>query len=448
MHDVTDLREMLADEIVERRESGHLVAQPDPRVLLAADDDELRAAIMAVEASALSPSWPYEEPDGLAAISAARAATPRVVARALGDGALLDRLHGAWLGRCAGCALGKPVENWPRAELRRYLQSLDAYPLTDYVPADGPAPPGFPALDESWPVSVRGAIRGMPRDDDLDYTILGLHILETYGSQFSAADVAREWLRRFPFLAVHTAERAAYRNLVLGLTPPATATHLNPYREWIGALIRVDAYAYAAAGDPERAATLAFQDASLSHTANGVYGAMWAAALIAASFAERTMTAALDTALGVVPPRSRLAEALRGVAALRARGSSWESARDALEERHGALSPVHAINNATVVAAALLWGEGDFTSTIGLAVQGGWDTDCNGATAGSAFGAMHGAEALPSHWTTPLEDRIASALLGSDGVRISDLATRSFAVAKAIRLGELSRPRTRGRQAV
>ncbi|HYI83825.1 MAG TPA: ADP-ribosylglycohydrolase family protein [Acetobacteraceae bacterium] len=433
MHDVLDLRDMLADEIVQRRESGHVVAEPDPLVLAAASDGEIRAAIAAVEASPRSPDWPYEEPEGLAAISAARPVPPDRAALSLADDALLDRLHGAWLGRCAGCALGKPVENWPRAELRRYLESFDAYPLTDYVPADGPAPDTFPSLNPSWPASVRGAIRGMPRDDDLDYTILGLHILETYGSRFSAADVAREWLGRLPFLAVYTAERAAYRNLALGLAPPATATHINPYREWIGALIRVDAYAYAAAGDPERAAALAFEDESVSHTANGVYGAMWAAALIAASFGERTMSAALASALAVIPPRSRLAEALGGVAALHAQGLPWESARDALEDRHGALSPVHSVNNATVVAAALLWGEGDFTRTIGLAVQGGWDTDCNGATAGSAFGAMHGAAALPARWTTPLEDRIASALSGFDGLRISDLAARTLSVARTNR---------------
>jgi ADP-ribosylglycohydrolase len=280
---------------------------------------------------------------------------------------------------------------------------------------------------------VRGSISGMPRDDDIDYTILGLHILETYGPGFTAADVGQEWLRRLPFLAVYTAERAAYRNLVLGLAPPATATHVNPYREWIGAQIRVDAYAYASPGDPVPAAALAFQDASLSHTANGVYGAMWAAALIAASFAEPTMAAALESSLAVIPARSRLAEALQGVAELHGQGLDWESARDDLEERHGALSPVHTINNAAVVAAALLWGDGDFTRTIGLAVQGGWDTDCNGATAGSAFGAMHGASALPSHWTTPLQDRIASALHGFDGARISELAARTLSVARALR---------------
>jgi ADP-ribosylglycohydrolase len=66
-------------------------------------------------------------------------------------------------------------------------------------------------------------------------------------------------------------------------------------------------------------------------------------------------------------------------------------------------------------------------------VQGGSDTDCNGATAGSAFGAMHGPAALPTRWTTPLEDRIASALSGFDGARIFELAARSLAVARAIR---------------
>jgi ADP-ribosylglycohydrolase len=433
VHDVLDLREMLADEIVQRRESGHVVAPPDPLAVAAAGDDEIRALIRAVEASPRSPDWPHEEPEGLAAITAARPAAPHRETLTLDDPALLDRLHGAWLGRCAGCVLGKPVENWPRDEIRRYLERFDAYPLTDYVPADGPAPAGFPPLHESWPSSVRGAIHGMPRDDDLDYTILGLHILETYGPDFSAVDVAGEWLARMPFLAVYTAERAAYRNLVLGLAPPATATHINPYREWIGAQIRVDAYGYAAAGAPERAAAMAFADASLSHTANGVYGAMWAAALIAASFAEPTMDAALSSALAVVPPRSRLAEALRGVTELHAGGLAWEAARDALEERHGELGPVHTINNAAVVAAALLWGQGDLARTIGLAVQGGWDTDCNGATAGSAFGAMHGAAALPAHWTAPLEDRIASALSGFGESRIADLAARSLAAARAIR---------------
>jgi ADP-ribosylglycohydrolase len=422
-HDVLDLREMLADEIVARRESGHTIAAPDPARVAAAGDDELRALIAAVEASPLKPDWAYDEPSDVALIATGwppdRGGPVRSAER---------RVRGAWLGRCAGCVLGKPVEMWPRAEIRRYLERTGDYPIADYLPAGGPAPAGFPPLNPSWPESTRGRIAGMPRDDDIDYTMLGLHVLDAHGHSFGTEDVAAAWLRHFPFAAVYTAERAAYRNLILGLRPPATATHVNPYREWIGAQIRVDAYAYANPGAPAAAARLAVTDAMLSHTGNGLYGAVWAAALVAASFSASSMAEALATALAFVPGRSRLAEALREVEVLRAAGRDWEFARDALEARHGALSPVHTINNAAVVAAALLWGEGDFTRTIGLAVQGGWDTDCNGATAGSAFGAMHGADALPEHWVAPLEDRVRSALFGFDGARISALAERTLRV--------------------
>jgi len=432
VHDVLDLREMVAEEIVERRESGFLVDDiaPSAGVIAGASDDELRAFLSKLAAAPRSSDWPYEEPSELAAIEAAQPPAPPRARPEFDEASLADRILAGWLGRCAGCALGKPVEIWPRAAIRRYLEPLGAYPIAGYLPAPpDPLPADVPELHASWRESTRGRIAGMPRDDDIDYTILGLHVLETHGVGFSTDDVAAAWLRLLPFMQVYTAERAAYRNLVLGLRAPETATHVNPFREWIGAQIRVDAYAYAHPGDPVGAARLAFEDARLSHTANGIYGAMWAAALIAASFAERSTAAALDSALAVVPLRSRLAEALVGVRGMHADGLGWEDARDRLEERCGALSPVHAVNNAAVVAAALLWGEGDFSRTVGLAVQGGWDTDCNGATAGSAYGAMHGTRALPRSWTDPLDDRVRSAVCGFDGARITALAERTLRVA-------------------
>jgi ADP-ribosylglycohydrolase len=112
---------------------------------------------------------------------------------------------------------------------------------------------------------------------------------------------------------------------------------------------------------------------------------------------------------------------------LHGRGVDWEDARDRLEIELGHYSFVHTINNAAAVTAALLWGEADFTRTTGLAVQAGWDTDCNGATAGSAFGALHGTAAIPSRWTEPLADHIRSAIFDFDHSRISDLALRTVA---------------------
>jgi hypothetical protein len=101
-----------------------------------------------------------------------------------------------------------------------------------------------------------------------------------------------------------------------------------------------------------------------------------------------------------------------------------------VEARLGHYHWVHIINNAAVVAAALLWGEGDFAATIGLAVEAGLDTDCTGATAGSAFGALHGTAALPGIWIDPLRDLIHSAISGFDNSSIADLARRTTVLAR------------------
>ena len=44
-------------------------------------------------------------------------------------------------------------------------------------------------------------------------------------------------------------------------------------------------------------------------------------------------------------------------------------------------------------------GGDDCTKVIGETVSMGHDNDCTGATAGSIFGAVYGASAIPEHWT-------------------------------------------------
>jgi len=323
--------------------------------------------------------------------------------------------------------LGKPVEDgdhWTPERLRSYLELADAWPLSDYFPRLDPMPDGY-VLRPCWVDTTRGRVRGSSRDDDVDYTILGLHLLETYGAELTSGDVADAWLRLLPMHQTYTAERVAYRNLAMGLRPPATAVYRNPYREWIGAQIRGDAFGYVHPGDPASAARLAYVDAAVSHVANGVYGEMWAAALVAAAFTATCPREALEVSLTVVPPRSRLAEALREVLDMHARGLDWEDARAGIARRYGHYGWVHTINNAAVVAAGLLWGEGDFTRTVALTVLGGLDTDSNGATAGSVAGAMCGATGTPRHWVEPLQDSVRSALFGFDGSRITSLADRT-----------------------
>ncbi|QIY74512.1 ADP-ribosylglycohydrolase family protein [Streptomyces sp. RLB1-33] len=345
---------------------------------------------------------------------------------------LADRVLGGWLGRIAGNMLGKPVEqgdHWTRDRIDRYLRQAAALPLTDYLPepvTDGDA--GEFELRPEWRQCVRGRIHGSCRDDDVDYAILGLHLLETHGFGFSTEQVGDLWLLRLPYLQTFTAERAAYRNLANGIKPPLTATYDNPYQEWIGALIRADVYGWTSPGAPRRAASLARRDAVLSHTGNGVYGAMWAAALVSAAFTAPTVRHALDTALTVIPASSRLARTVRRVLTLHETRMTWEDTLTTVSEETAGLGWIHTIPNAAVLTAGLLYGDGDFTRTITLTVRGGLDTDSNGATAGSVAGVLCGAEAIPAQWKDPLEDTVRSAVFGFDGVRISELATRTLAL--------------------
>ncbi|MFO7591305.1 MAG: ADP-ribosylglycohydrolase family protein [Acidimicrobiia bacterium] len=66
-------------------------------------------------------------------------------------------------------------------------------------------------------------------------------------------------------------------------------------------------------------------------------------------------------------------------------------------------------------------------------VASGWDTDSNGATAGSIIGVMLGTAAIPTHWTDPLGDAVDTALVGRGRQQLSELAAATAAVARHLK---------------
>jgi ADP-ribosylglycohydrolase len=332
----------------------------------------------------------------------------------------------AWTGRAAGCLLGKPVEKIPREGIEEILRATGRWPLTGWftavgLPSDVAA--RWPWNRRSAPTSLEENIDGMPEDDDLNYPMLALSLLETHGREFTTEDVAQLWLDNLPAGRVFTAERAAYRNLLDAR--PDTATYRNPFREWIGALIRADVFGWVSPGDVVSAARLAWTDARLSHTRNGVYGAMWAAALASAAMVCDTVDEVLDAASAVVPPSSELASAVRLGRSAASEGDV-RSGLDRLHAAYGHLHWVHVLNNAAVIAYALAKGGGEFGPSVSIAVTAGWDTDSAAATVGGVVGALHGVD---EYWAKPLDGRIATSLPGGER-RIADLAARTVALAE------------------
>ncbi len=91
----------------------------------------------------------------------------------------------------------------------------------------------------------------------------------------------------------------------------------------------------------------------------------------------------------------------------------------------------HTISNAEIVAAALLWGGGDFTKTLGYAVMPGFDTDCNGATVGSVLGLMLGAGRIPEYWVAPLQDTLLTGVAGYHRVSLTQMARETLELIEA-----------------
>jgi len=335
-----------------------------------------------------------------------------------------DNIYGAWLARCAGCTLGKPVEGWPREKIKSYLEAAGTYPLHTYIPAMQEFPEGL-ALWNCYTGTTLGNISKMVRDDDIDYTVLGLKTLENYGRDFEALQIGRLWLENLPYNSIFTAEVIAYRNMINEMEPLLTACYRNPYREFIGAQIRGDMWGYVNPGEPENAAAMAFRDACISHTKNGIYGEMWAAACIAAAFVLDDPLEIIQTGLAEIPAESRLADAIRRVIDWSSRAASWEEVRDRIQAAYPNMSSIHVINNTCLIVMGLLFGEGDLGETLCITLMGGMDTDCTCATAGSMIGAMLGARRLPAGWVDPLNDQLQSMVNGYEISRISDLAKRT-----------------------
>lgn len=346
---------------------------------------------------------------------------------------LYDKIYGAWIGRVSGCLLGKPVEGIRTSELIPFLKETGNYPMTRYI------------LDTDVTDEIAGKYRYRlkgrcypdtidcaPMDDDTNYTVLACLLIERYGVGFTPWDVTQMWIESQPREAYYTAERVAWRNAVAGFYPPESASYKNPYREWIGAQIRGDFFGYINPGDPKKAAEMAWRDASISHVKNGIYGEMFAAAMIAAAAVTENMAEIIEAGLGQIPETSRLAESIREILSRCSSGAGEEDVFDyihSLWDENAEYDWGHTIPNAMVVAASLLYSGGDYGRAICLSVQTGFDTDCNGATVGSVMGMRNGFAAIPSEWYAPIRDTLDTAIFGAGKVSLSQMAEKTLQIA-------------------
>ncbi len=426
MPDYNKLTEQMLFQVQLKTEYG-AKGIPGP---LAKAERALRAALRELQALPVDRALAAREPNELEAIRALRAPGPRRIWSGLDTNRYRERLAGAWLGRMAGCMLGAPVEFWTIEKMAALAaENGDGFPPTDYW-RDVPEPKrkryGISPREDY----TRSRMQGVPVDDDTMYTLLGLLIAEEYGPDFTTADVAASWLKYLPYAC--TAEEVTLHNLKQGLTASQAGVKDNPYCEWIGADIRADPFGYMAPGWPERAATMAYRDAVLSHRRQGIYGEMFFAAAVAAAFTVDDPVQALRIGLTEIPSQCALHKAIRWALRVAPEIRDYKQARDAMEARFEGMHCAHTINNACLTIWGITIGGTDFTKVISETVAMGMDCDCTAATAGSIVGAVVGKRGIPEHWYLPFGDTIHSYLIGKKRFSISGTLRRFEKQAKCI----------------
>ena len=376
----------------------------------------------------LKSGYPYVEPSELNQIQLLRRGANEI--KPIDRSALKSKISGAWYGRICGCMLGKTVEGIRTNELIPFLKETDNYPMHRYIYRKDLEKTDTSKYKFNFAGRVYAdEIDGMPVDDDTNYVVLAQKVIEKYGRGFTPYDMSRAWLKYQDKDAYCTAERVAFVNFIKGYEPPQSAIYKNPYREWIGAQIRGDYFGYINPGDPKLAADMAWRDASISHVKNGIYGEMWVAAMIAVAATTKNVEEIILGGLAEIPATSRLHEGIISVMEHYKKGGAQNGCLEMICKKYDERSGhgwCHTISNAMIVAAALLYGEGDFSKSVCMAVESGFDTDCNGATVGSVLGMANGENGIPSYWKEPINDTLHTSIFGVGTVKISDCIEKTL----------------------
>ena len=327
----------------------------------------------------------------------------------------LKQVYSAWLGKIIGIRLGAPVEGWS------YSQILKKYPdITDYICDYGI----FAADDDSnGPLFFARALldKNEVTREDIGNTFL--NYIQEYSGFF--------WWGGVGVSTEHT----AYENLKNGISAPlsgAIETNGIATAEQIGGQIFSDCWGYVAGYDPYLAADLARKAASVTHDGNGLEGAAFVAAAIVYAYMEKDIHKVMEKALSHLDPEMEYSRVCHDIIRYyNENPDDWHKCLQYIFDNYGYErypGTCHIIPNTALMIMAMCFGEGDFSKTLCMLVQAGWDTDCTAGNVGSIMGALVGIEGIDEKWIIPINDVLnASSCVGYLNIQTVSCSAAMFA---------------------
>lgn len=232
-------------------------------------------------------------------------------------------------------------------------------------------------------------------------------------------------------------EHTAYLRLKNGMKAPesgAIETNGRSMAEQVGAEIFIDAWAMANPGNPERAAKMAKEAASVSHDGLAVDAAVYLAVMESMAFVEKDIQVLLDKGLTYIhnPKFIQLVSELRKQCEM---ASDWRQVRQWIATYHGydkypGGCPM--VTNHLVLLMAFIMGGDDFNRSCMIACSAGWDTDCNAGNVGCLNGIRLGLEGFKH--STDLRKAVADRLYvvsADGGFCVSDAVLEARKILKA-----------------
>lgn len=325
----------------------------------------------------------------------------------------INRTYAGFLGMNVGIRLGAPVEPtlWTRERIDRFYGDITGY--------------------------VKN-FKNFAADDDVNGPVFFLRALydDAKDRELTPQDVANAWLNYtreevgmfwWGGYGVST-EHTAYLNLKAGIPAPKSGSkEVNglTLAEQIGGQIFIDTWGLIFPGNIEKAADYAGMAASVSHDGNGVYGARFIAACIAAAYNAASAEDVIKAGLSVIPIDSTYSKVVNGVMEFyRNHPTDFKLCLKYLHDNWGYdkyPGVCHIIPNAGVIVLSILYGR-SFNRSIEIATMCGWDTDCNAGNVGTIMGVLDGLDSIAAHYRKPINDSVVLSSI-SGYLNILDIPT-------------------------
>lgn len=305
---------------------------------------------------------------------------------------LKNKIKGGWAGQVIGVTFGGPYEFQFNGTFIGDYQSLKWY--DGYLKNTMLNNPGL--------------------YDDLYMDLTFVDVFERYGFDAPVDSFANAYANA-GYMLWHANQAGRY-NIHHGIRAPLSGHWMNnPHADCIDYQIESDFAGLMSPGMPNTASAISDKIGHIMNYGDGWYGGVYVGAMYALAFTSSNIHFIVSEALKTIPQQSKFYQCVHDVISWHKKyPDDWKQTWLEVQKKwaddigcpEGVFVPfnIDATVNAAYVVIGLLYGQGDFTTTLEITTRCGQDADCNPSTAAGILGTVSGYDKIPAYWKMGLKE--------------------------------------------